>query len=184
MYCTKCGYGNDNQALFCARCGTALQSIGDTKSTDQYQIATGTYAGFWLRLVAAIIDNIVVGIIGMILAFIIGFWIGSSVETERELTELEDVFTFIGFIISVMVGWFYWALMEMSTKQATLGKMAVGIVVTDLEGRRISFLRATGRYFAKYISWLLLFIGFIMILFTEKKQGLHDILAGCFVVKK
>ena len=61
--------------------------------------------------------------------------------------------------------------------------MALGMKVTDLAGNRISFLRATGRYFAKIISALILFIGFIMVAFTEKKQGLHDMIAGTLVVR-
>lgn len=73
--------------------------------------------------------------------------------------------------------------MESSAKQATLGKMALGIVVTDLEGARIGFGRATGRYFAKILSGLILGIGFLMAAFTERKQGLHDIIAGTLVVK-
>jgi uncharacterized RDD family membrane protein YckC len=74
--------------------------------------------------------------------------------------------------------------MESSARQATLGKMALGIVVTDLDGNRIGFGRATGRYFAKILSALILLIGFIMAAFTQKKQGLHDIIAGTLVVKK
>jgi uncharacterized RDD family membrane protein YckC len=74
--------------------------------------------------------------------------------------------------------------MESSYLQATLGKMAIGIVVTDLEGKRISFARATGRHFAKIISGFILFIGYIMAGFTQKKQALHDLIADCLVVKK
>ena len=74
--------------------------------------------------------------------------------------------------------------MESSSRQATVGKMATGIVVTDMTGKKISFAKATGRHFAKIISGVILLIGFIMIAFTQKKQGLHDIIADCLVVKK
>jgi uncharacterized RDD family membrane protein YckC len=88
-------------------------------------------------------------------------------------------------ILAVMiVGWLYYALMESSVNQATLGKMALGIKVTDLDGNRISFGRATGRYFGKIVSGMILYIGFIMAGFTEKKQALHDIMASCLVVNK
>ena len=80
--------------------------------------------------------------------------------------------------------WLYFALMESSSKQATLGKMALGIIVTDLNGNRLSFGRATGRYFGKIISGAILMIGYIMAGFTEKKQALHDIIAGCLVVNR
>jgi len=74
--------------------------------------------------------------------------------------------------------------MESSSRQATLGKMAVGIIVTDLEGNKISFGRATARHWAKVISGLTLFIGYIMTGFTAKKQALHDMIAECLVVVK
>ena len=62
--------------------------------------------------------------------------------------------------------------------------MALGIVVTDMQGRRISFLRATGRYFGKIVSGMLIMIGYLMQPFTEKRQTLHDIMAGCLVLRK
>ncbi len=74
--------------------------------------------------------------------------------------------------------------MESSSQQATLGKIALGIMVTDLSGNRISFARASGRHFTKILSGIILYIGFIMAGFTEKKQALHDIIADCLVVKK
>ena len=87
-------------------------------------------------------------------------------------------------VISAVLKWLYYALLESSSWQATLGKMALGLQVTDLEGRRIGFGRATGRFFAKIISGIILYIGFIMAGFTEKKQALHDMIAGTLVVKK
>jgi len=83
-----------------------------------------------------------------------------------------------------IVPWLYFALMEASAKQATLGKLALGIKVTDEAGNRVSFGRATGRFFSKILSGMILCIGYIMIAFTKKKQGLHDILAGTLVVKR
>ena len=74
--------------------------------------------------------------------------------------------------------------MESSSKQATLGKLALGIVVTDLSGNRISFGRATGRYFGKIVSGMIMCIGYIMAGFTERKQALHDIMASCLVILK
>ncbi|QIG54977.1 RDD family protein [Altererythrobacter sp. BO-6] len=67
--------------------------------------------------------------------------------------------------------------------QGTPGKRALGLIVTDLDGGRISPMRAVGRYFAKILSTIILFIGFIMIGFTERKQGLHDMIAGTLVQK-
>ena len=121
------------------------------------------YAGFWIRVVAAIIDGIIVGIVGGILRAV-----------------LDDN---LAGLINVIVGLAYYAGMESSARQATFGKSLLGMKVTDLDGNRISFLRATGRYFAKIISAFILLIGFIMVAFTEKKQGLHDMIASTLVVK-
>ncbi|MGB8524124.1 MAG: RDD family protein, partial [Candidatus Acidiferrales bacterium] len=87
--------------------------------------------------------------------------------------------------VSIVMMWIYYAWMESSSHQGTLGKMALGLIVTDLEGRRISFARASGRYFAKIITSLIpLGIGYMMAGFTEKKQALHDIIASCLVLRK
>ena len=88
------------------------------------------------------------------------------------------------FFAGVALPWFYWALLESSSRQATLGKMALGIIVTDMDRNRISFVRATGRHFAKIISGIIFCVGYLMAGFTEKKQALHDIMAGCLVVNK
>ena len=80
------------------------------------------------------------------------------------------------------VGWLYWAGLESSGLQATLGKRVVGLMVTDMAGQRISFGRATGRYFGKILSAMLFYVGFLMAAFTDKKQALHDMLAGTLVV--
>jgi uncharacterized RDD family membrane protein YckC len=134
---------------------------------------TSMYAGFWRRVAAVILDGIVLGIVTVPLNLAFGDGTGSDSMTYSPA----------GQSISTALGWLYYALMESSAKQATLGKMALGIMVTDLEGRRIGFGKATGRYFAKILSALILLIGFIMVAFTARKQGLHDILAGTLVVK-
>jgi len=78
----------------------------------------------------------------------------------------------------------YWPWMESSSRQATLGKRALDIVVTDTDGRRVSFARAAGRNLAKIASYMIYGVGFIMIAFTKKKQGLHDMIASTLVVVK
>lgn len=168
-----------------------------------------TYAGFWKRFVAYIIDSIVMGVVQSI--FLLPLWImfGVSLFPFHEMERWEnfdsvalanvqlsdDEFSvalfsvfFIGILvvslISIVVQWLYFALMESSSKQATLGKMALGIIVTDLDGNRISFGRASGRYFGKILSGLILCIGYIMAGFSEKKQALHDMIAGCLVINQ
>lgn len=84
---------------------------------------------------------------------------------------------------ALAIGWLYFALMESSKYQATLGKMALSMKVTDESGKRISFGRATGRHFAKFLSTIIILIGYLMIVWNKKKQGLHDKLAHTLVVK-
>ncbi len=149
------------------------------------------YAGFWLRFVAAIIDGIVLYIAQMIITVPLMGIMGLTTFNSQTMSEAQQMgaigaiigLTIITFLFSSIVQWLYYALME-TYNGATLGKMAIGLKVTDLEGNKISFLKATGRYFGKILSGLILLIGYIMAAFTEKKQALHDIMAGCLVVKK
>jgi uncharacterized RDD family membrane protein YckC len=122
------------------------------------------YGGFLIRVLAAIIDGGILGIVQFV------------------LNQVIDDFTAIN-LLNTLVAWLYFALLESSSSQATLGKMVLGLKVTGLDGDRITFLRATGRYVAKILSALILLIGFLMVAFTEKKQGLHDLIAGTLVVK-
>jgi uncharacterized RDD family membrane protein YckC len=133
------------------------------------------YAGFWRRVVAVILDGLVLSIVTVPL----NLALGGGYEVGSDSMAYSPAASTIGGVLS----WLYYSLMESSAKQATLGKMAMGIIVTDLEGRRIGFGKATGRYFAKILSALILGIGFLMVAFTQRKQGLHDILAGTLVVK-
>ena len=135
------------------------------------------YAGFWLRFVAVIIDGIILSIPQYALGFAMT---GVSFFGASDLP-----FVASNPLFSVVIPWLYGAFMESSKHQATLGKMAVGIKVTDLDyNGPISFGRATGRYFGKMVSSLILLIGFIMAGFTERKQALHDMMANTLVVKK
>ena len=129
------------------------------------------YAGFWRRFAAWLIDYILVSVVTTIAVLVLGA-IG------------DDAGLAIGYVLAVVGGLAYYAWFESSANQATVGKMALGIQVTDLNGNRISFGRALGRTLAKILSGLILLIGYIMAAFTEKKQGLHDMIAGTLVVKK
>lgn len=146
------------------------------------------YAGFWKRFVAYMLDQIIISIVGVFIVVPFFAMIGISYfSADFEPTE-EVIFTIItayfSFIILLVAAeWLYFALME-SMKGATIGKMALGIIVTDLQGNRISFGRATGRYFAKIISSLTLLVGYIMAGFTQRKQALHDMIASCLVINK
>lgn len=164
-------------------------------NSEQNQVK---YAGFWLRFAAYIIDQFVIGIAGLIIAipFIIGIVaFGINLSVMNDASDFFDkgglmmVGGIIGLImlialLSVIMKWLYYALMESSKFGGTLGKMAVSIKVVDLEGNRISFARATGRYFSRIITNMTLLIGYILAGVTAKKQALHDMIASCLVVRK
>lgn len=157
-----------------------------------------TYAGFWLRLVAYLIDSAIFSVAGLLIAVptvvsIVAVAVGfKEIENPIELLSegnLLRIGLILGIVIlvaliSLVAGWLYYSLMESSKFGGTLGKMAVGIKVTDMTGNRVTFARATGRYFARIVSNFTMLIGYIMAGFTEKNQALHDILANCLVVKK
>lgn len=142
------------------------------------------YGGFWIRFAAYLIDAIVLAIGGGIVGGILGAVIGIVMASGGGATnEIAAVASLVGNVVGIVLNWLYFGFMESSSWQASLGKKAVGLVVTDENGRRISFGRATGRYFAKIISALILLVGFMMAGWTQRKQGLHDMIAGTLVWK-
>lgn len=146
-----------------------------------------SYGGFWKRLAAYILDWIILTIISIIVLVVFsagfGSWFGAELFEETNEAALLGLTLGVD-LLTFTIAWLYYAVMESSSKQATLGKLALGMKVTRLNGERISFLRASVRFFSKILSLLLFFIGFIMIAFTEKKQGLHDMIAGVVVVNR
>ena len=137
------------------------------------------WAGFWLRFAAAFLDGLILTPVTVIIS-LVGTALASSTK-DQAVVAMIGVFNNL---IGVAVAWLYAALFESSEKQATLGKMACGIRVCDMRFQRITFGRATGRFFGKYVSYLTLFIGFMMAGWTEKKQALHDMIASTLVVRK
>jgi uncharacterized RDD family membrane protein YckC/Tfp pilus assembly major pilin PilA len=136
--------------------------------------ATGMiYAGFWRRYLALMLDYVVLAI----LTVLFGVAIKAFVESPESAEGLRG-------IASLLLAWVYFASMESSEDQATYGKQAMGIKVTDAQGNRISFARASGRVFGKILSGLIFLIGYIMAAFTTRKQALHDLMTDCVVVHK
>ena len=152
------------------------------------------YAGFWVRFLAFLIDSAVMGIgfvlILIPLIFLTG--LGGIIGEIHPNEDMNDVGIFMLFgllflaaTVSLLWTWLYHALMESSEWQSTVGKRLLGLVVTDMAGQRVSFGRATGRHFAKIVTNMVpAFIGYIMAGFTERKQALHDMLAGCLVLRR
>jgi uncharacterized RDD family membrane protein YckC len=132
-----------------------------------------TYAGFWKRFFAFLIDLVI-----LLVPY-------SGVIYLLTLTDQESVWGLITIwllLVYLLFGLLYFPIFEFRAWQATPGKRLLQIYVTDLDGRRISFARATGRYFSKNLSSLILGIGYLMAGFTEKKQALHDMIASTVVV--
>lgn len=178
LFCSKCGIKLEKEDTFCSKCGKKVSEypIGEeisrieTRSSrlgKQYRSQKEMiYAKFWQRIGATIID--------------LTLWIAFSFSIILLLPIDEEFLTITGFVIS----WMYYALLDSSSWQGTIGKKMMGILVCDSEGNRISFLRATFRYFFHIFSALILYIGFLMVIFTNKKQSLHDMMTSCIVVKK
>ncbi len=138
------------------------------------------YSGFGRRLVAYIIDSVIINIIFIAILVILALPAAFTPASEA----IQLVFGLLALSLMFITPWIYYAGCESSKRQATPGKLACGIKVTNEKGKRISFGRASGRFFGKILSSIILYIGFIMIAFTEKHQGLHDVLAECVVVKE
>jgi uncharacterized RDD family membrane protein YckC len=147
------------------------------------------YGGFWRRVVASLIDAVIVNAVMAVLSFVIPVYekvgMGDISVPESVMgigAELE--YNSLGAVILFLGSWLYAALMESGPKQATLGKMALSLQVIDLDGDRVSFAQASGRFFAKILSFGLFLIGFLMVAFTPRKQGLHDMLAKTLVIRR
>lgn len=139
---------------------------------------SGIHPGFWLRFLAHFIDLFLICVAASIVV-ILSFLAMASLGVADEI-----ILGGILAIVNIVVAWLYYALFESSSEQATPGKMVCGFVVTGMNGKRISFDKASGRYFGKVISMLIFPIGFVMCAFTQKKQCLHDVMAGCLMYMK
>ncbi|MBN9350075.1 MAG: RDD family protein [Chitinophagaceae bacterium] len=132
-----------------------------------------TYAGFWVRASAFIADLLIAGALSGITSRVL---LGNYY-----LADDPDGFQWPG-IVFLIVNWLYFSLQESSARQATIGKLSAGIKVCTENYERLSFANATGRFFAKILSAAVLFTGFIMVAFNDKKRGLHDRISKTFVI--
>ncbi len=209
MFCSKCGSAITADSTFCTACGTpqvravvatpAAVTVPPNVGVAGYSAARGQllYGGFWLRFVAYLVDSVVMGI-AVLAIFIPLVAITGAAAHLQGLQEMQrrgqpdpaavaaiiSVFvTLIG--AALLITWLYHAYFESSSWQATPGKRVMNLYVTDLSGQPISFLNATGRHFSKIVTGLIpLFIGYIMAAFTERRQALHDMIAGTLVLRR
>ena len=204
LFCQDCGNEIASQYKFCPACGG--RNLALAKPTLQaappvYQqpinqpptsvtnwqnqgavgvTNTGTvfgqkaYAGFWRRLFAYTLDSILITALFILMLLLIDY-VAPNANTSR----LEVIYN----ILVIFVTWVYYANSESGSHQATFGKRALGLKVCDESGNRLTFGRASGRFFGKFISGLILGIGFLMVAFTKQKQGLHDQMAKALVIR-
>jgi len=199
MFCPKCGKETDALGKFCQWCGADIVSIPATPIAtpeDDAGSDVGVYAGLGRRIVAFIVDLILILLLDAVAVAVLGLFRGlqnlyffavqhasvNSLTTEGTSAALFGSIIASYGIVIIVIPWLYYAGFESSRSQATPGKLLMRIVVTDLDGNKPSFARVTLRHFAKFISTLVIFLGFLMIGLTNKRQGLHDKIAGCLVL--
>ena len=208
MFCSKCGNNLASGTAFCQVCGAAAptSTAAPANASDAalapaapvsphwLPAVTRAYGGFWLRFVAHLIDGLLLGAVFLAICVPVAILsgLGAAIQGMARHNSQPDPAAIAAFVssIALLVGvttlgsWLYYAYFESSDWQGTVGKKVMSLVVTDLNGSRISFARASGRFFAKIISGLIpLGIGYILAGVTEKKQALHDMIASCLVLR-
>jgi len=173
MFCSQCGAENADSAELCAQCGHALAAPLVAPAVVPAGVPS-VFASFWIRVGASLIDGVIIVGSMLLLMFV--------AMLSALMPPLMFLLLILVWIASIVGPWLYTALFESSAMQATPGKKAIGLKVTDLQGNRISFGRATGRYFAEWITGMTFLVGYVMVAFTQKRQALHDMIAGTVVV--
>ena len=186
VFCNQCGQAVNAAASFCTRCQGALSPVipgMPVAGVTSAGIPVRQYGGFWIRVVASIIDGAVTNIVTIpIFVVLFGGYFATHHPQDGQPPDAGFFVLVALVVLFIMVGvWLYDALMTSSSKQGTLGKMVMRLKVTDMNGGRISFGRATGRHFAKVFLSGIMMIGYIMAAFTDRKQALHDMVAGTLV---
>jgi uncharacterized RDD family membrane protein YckC len=206
MFCSRCGIRVEEGNRFCQACGqevgAAVTAGSIAAGAIRPPVAAGArvsvplpYAGFWVRFAAYLIDGLILGIPFGIVAIVLIFMFGGfgmmlhrqPVEPGAAMALAAPMFLIflLAMFFFLILQWLYFAGMESSERQATFGKSVMALRVANVEGMPISFGHATGRFFAKIVSGMIPFaIGYIMAAFTEKKQALHDFIAGTLVLRK
>jgi uncharacterized RDD family membrane protein YckC len=169
MFCPNCGKENLDIEISCSQCGFELGRNPALRPSVVLK-----FAGFWRRAIAFLLDYLI--------GYIVFFPLAYHLLRPPKYMDMTNVRTFYFFYL--LGGWLYYSLMESSSLQGTVGKLALRIKVTDLQGHRISFGKASARFWGKLISGLILGLGFFMAGWTMKKQALHDKMAGTLVILK
>ncbi len=184
--CPHCDEDTYQGIARCPHCDGILDQDAERLRVERAR-EQALQGGFWVRVGAFLLDLVIVMSPLIVSRIILGaddpFFEYTELTTDQEF-EFSFMLTTAGILTLALIWWPYEALMTSSRHRATLGKMALGLVVLDDRKRRLTFGRATGRHFAKYLSYLTLCIGYVMVAFTKRKRGLHDMVAGTLVVKR
>jgi uncharacterized RDD family membrane protein YckC len=144
---------------------------------------TVAWGGFWRRFWAYWLDAVISWILGLGLSVIARVSAGVTIwPLWKESAQATPMLNVVELVLGLLLWLAYFAGLESSESQATPGKRVLGLKVTDLAGRRISFGRAVARRFAMLLSVLTLGVGFAMAGFTRRRQALHDMVAGTLVI--
>ena len=213
MYCPKCGKETEQSGIFCQSCGANLKDLKETPQKPFLKrrvgpIKTEKFSGLGGRFLGGLVDLVFLVLFDLMAAAIIGIisWILVRPDPVSESIRMlyqyyyhvprTDAYGHLvnaivppqiilsALVLLILVPWIYSAFLESSRNQATLGKLAIGAAVTDMQGNRITFARGSLRFFGKVLCVLTLFIGFLLIAFTTYRQGLHDKIAGTLVFRQ
>lgn len=179
--CPMCGEEVDVAAPRCPVCGEGLRRELGRRPGERFQ---PQYAGFWLRFAAAVIDGLILAIPVSAVSAIAALLLMNLRWQWNWLADVPDVGFWSSELVLLALVWPYYVPLESSRFQGTLGKMLLGIIVTDMNGGRLTLSRATGRHFAKAISSYCCLLGYIMAGFDDQKQAWHDSIASCLVIRR
>jgi uncharacterized RDD family membrane protein YckC len=190
-YCAECGQltpmdqlARFGDTLVCPACkNTYAQKLREGVA-PQAVVGPYQYAGFWIRVLASIIDSIIVGVVDSIIQFtalrpMLGI---GDVSDPTSLFAAAGAVGVLG-LVGIVVAACYEAIF-VAQMGATPGKMALGMKVVRSDGSRIDLGRSFGRHFAKMLSAIILGIGYIMVAFDSEKRGLHDMICDTRVVRQ
>lgn len=184
MYCAQCGQWISDGEGACSRCGAPAHGAAVGAFTAEAVAATLSppapairYAGFWRRFSTGLVDGLVMFFPTSIVRVLLGENILSTANPWTDLDAMR------GTIVNLLLYWIYCAALESSPGQGTLGQQLLGLRVRDLQLRRISFVRATARHFGQWLSLFTCCVGYLLNLWTGKRQTLHDLVAGCVIAR-
>ncbi len=184
MFCPRCGTWASDDTAACGLCGVALLAghgagtVAPTPTTrpEVPVLTLATYGGFWRRFMAVLLDTLALFFPAATVRVLLGLDAFGMFDGDASLSYMATAF-------DLLINWLYAAILIASPLRGTLGMIVMDLHVTDLKGDRISFSRATWRFFAQFLSLLTLGIGYVMQLFTARRQTLHDMVSGTVVVR-